>query len=130
MLCLPLKMRVLMTITGRHKTPRRAILLFCKECVSGNLNLCASPKCHFYPFKRQATLKDGIGVSLLKTIKAYCLHCVGYKSEEVKNCTGKDCPVFPFRLGRNPYLKGGSTDHLKQFRYGKDLNSTRQRNAF
>lgn len=95
-------------------TPRRAIMLFCRECVSGRIELCASPDCLFYPFKRPRTLESGMGVSILKTIKAYCLACVGNEYEEVKNCTGKDCPVFPFRLGRNPYLKGkgSSKEHM------------------
>ena len=110
-------------------TPRKAIISFCKECVAGNLDLCASPECGFYQFKRTRTLVDGIGLSLLKTIRAYCMECVGNEYEEVVNCTGKDCPVFPFRLGKNSSLKGGSAEHLKQFRYGKDLNPTRHNAA-
>jgi len=39
--------------------------------------------------------------SPLKAIRAMCLECVGYVSDEVKNCTAPDCPLYPFRLGRS-----------------------------
>ena len=39
--------------------------------------------------------------SPMKAIRAMCLECVGYVSDEVKNCTAPDCPVHPFRLGRS-----------------------------
>lgn len=100
-------------ITAQPRTPRKAIVLFCKECVSGNLELCASPNCLFYPFKRHKTL-SGAPKSILKTIKQYCLDCTGGQYNETKNCTGRDCPVYPFRLGRNQYLngRGCSREHM------------------
>jgi len=39
--------------------------------------------------------------SPLKAIRAMCLECVGYVTEEVKACTAPDCPLYPFRLGRS-----------------------------
>ena len=42
----------------------------------------------------------------LKAIRAMCLECVGYVSDEVKACTIPDCPLYPFRLGRS--VKGKS----------------------
>ena len=44
--------------------------------------------------------------SPLRAIRAMCLECVGYVSDEVKNCTITDCPLYPFRLGRS--VKGKS----------------------
>jgi len=44
--------------------------------------------------------------SPLRAIRAMCLECVGYVSDEVKACTITDCPLYPFRLGRS--VKGKS----------------------
>lgn len=41
--------------------------------------------------------------SPIKAIRAYCLECVGHQKNEVKRCTITVCPLFPFRMGRNPY---------------------------
>lgn len=38
-----------------------------------------------------------------RAIRAKCIDCSGGSSEEVKNCTVKDCPLYAFRFGRNPY---------------------------
>ena len=47
--------------------------------------------------------------SPIKAIKAKCLDCTcGYR-EEVKLCPISDCPLFPFRLGKNPFSKRGSS---------------------
>ena len=52
----------------------------------------------------------------LKAIRLFCLECMGWdrtksKSdkpfEDVKNCTDPMCPLFDFRFGKNPFLKGG-----------------------
>lgn len=43
--------------------------------------------------------------SPLKAIRANCLQCVGGSSNEVKLCTAKTCCLYPFRFGKNPYLK-------------------------
>ena len=39
----------------------------------------------------------------VKAIRAFCLECCGGSSYEVKDCTSKECNLYPFRLGRNPY---------------------------
>ena len=43
--------------------------------------------------------------SPLKAIKAKCLDCCCGQANEVKLCTCKDCPLFEFRFGKNPYYK-------------------------
>ena len=42
----------------------------------------------------------------MKAIRAMCLECVEYVSDEVKACTIPDCLLYPFRLGRS--VKGKS----------------------
>ena len=39
----------------------------------------------------------------LKQIRLYCLQCVCGSSEEVKRCSIKDCPLWSFRFGKNPF---------------------------
>jgi hypothetical protein len=38
-----------------------------------------------------------------KAIRAKCLDCSGNSSDEVKCCPVIDCPLWAFRLGKNPY---------------------------
>lgn len=39
----------------------------------------------------------------VKAIRAKCLDCSDGNSNEVKNCQIPSCPIFPFRLGKNPF---------------------------
>jgi hypothetical protein len=49
--------------------------------------------------------------SPLKAIRAHCVDCSGQSRAEVRLCAVKNCPLFPFRMGRNPNRKrtGGRT---------------------
>jgi len=40
--------------------------------------------------------------SPLKSIRAKCLDCSNNQKGEVLNCPIKECPIYPFRLGKNP----------------------------
>jgi len=35
----------------------------------------------------------------MTAIRANCLECVGWNNLEVKQCTSKKCPLYPFRFG-------------------------------
>jgi len=39
----------------------------------------------------------------VKAIREFCLDCSGGSSSEVKQCTSRNCPLFAFRFGKNPY---------------------------
>lgn len=39
----------------------------------------------------------------VKAIRAKCLDCCCNSQNEVKLCTTKNCPLYPFRFGKNPY---------------------------
>ena len=41
---------------------------------------------------------------ILKTIRAKCLDCTLDQKKEVELCPVKDCALWPFRLGKDPYL--------------------------
>ena len=35
-----------------------------------------------------------------RAIRAKCLDCCCWQSAEVRQCTAKNCPLYPFRMGR------------------------------
>lgn len=39
----------------------------------------------------------------VKAIRAKCLDCCCDQPGEVEHCPSKDCPLHPFRMGKNPY---------------------------
>ena len=41
----------------------------------------------------------------IKAIRAKCLDCCCGNQNEVKLCPINDCPLYPYRLGKNPYIK-------------------------
>lgn len=41
--------------------------------------------------------------SPLKRIREYCLQCVCGSPLEVKQCVITNCPLWDFRLGKNPF---------------------------
>lgn len=38
----------------------------------------------------------------LKAIRAKCLDCCAGQVAEVRHCTVKNCPLFPYRMGHRP----------------------------
>ena len=45
-------------------------------------------------------------LSPVKAIKKFCLDCVGGSAKERELCNDTDCPLFPYRLGKNPNRRG------------------------
>ena len=41
--------------------------------------------------------------SPLKAIRAHCIECMCGSPNEVRLCPIDDCPLFPFRFGKNPF---------------------------
>lgn len=39
----------------------------------------------------------------VKAIRAKCLDCSCFSSDEVQKCIMTDCPLYPFRFGVNPF---------------------------
>lgn len=50
-------------------------------------------------------MEDTVNVSPIKAIKAKCLDCCCGQKEEVKLCPATTCPLWGFRLGKNPNRK-------------------------
>ena len=50
-------------------------------------------------------VEDNVITNPVKAIKAKCIDCCCGSQREVKLCTAKECALYPFRMGRNPYRK-------------------------
>ena len=54
-----------------------------------------------------------IKLTPLRAIRKHCLECSGGSVREVKLCVIPRCPLFIYRLGRNPSRKGmGKIENL------------------
>lgn len=42
----------------------------------------------------------------LKSIRAKCLDCCCGQAQEVRLCSSQTCPLWPFRMGKNPNRAG------------------------
>lgn len=44
----------------------------------------------------------------VQAIRAKCIDCSAGERGEVKNCTMKDCPLYPYRMGKRPKVAGST----------------------
>jgi hypothetical protein len=38
----------------------------------------------------------------MKAIRCKCLECSAWSSSEVRSCSMRDCPLYPYRAGKKP----------------------------
>lgn len=63
----------------------------------------------------------------LQAIRAKCLDCMCGNRAEVKLCVCHDCPLFDFRLGKNPNIKRKElTDEQKAAMRDRALQNLRR----
>lgn len=89
-------------------TPKISVKKKCIECVSDPavVKNCGGDKmlgqgdengrCWFYPYR------NGRGRPSVKTIRKFCLECMGGSHKLVADCPSLNCPVHKFRFGSNP----------------------------
>ncbi len=41
--------------------------------------------------------------SPITAIRAFCVGCMGGQVYEVRKCTKRNCQLYPFRMGKNPF---------------------------
>lgn len=56
--------------------------------------------------RKERKMEEKIITSPLKIIRAKCLDCSGGAKRDVRECKFPDCPLYPFRMGKNPYRAG------------------------
>lgn len=49
----------------------------------------------------------------MKAIRLKCLDCCCGSANEVKLCTCADCPLYDFRLGKNPNIRREYTEEQR-----------------
>ena len=62
----------------------------------------------------------------IKAIREKCLDCCCYQKEEVKLCTCTDCPLYPFRMGKNPFRKKRELSEEQREQAAERLQSARK----
>ena len=89
-------------------TPKKSVRRKCVECVGSpfQVETCGGDQmigqgdvnniCHFFPYR------NGDGRPSVKTIRKFCLDCMGQTSRLVTECASSSCPVHLFRFGTNP----------------------------
>ncbi len=51
-------------------------------------------------------LMSATKATLLKNIHQKCMDCSAYQSKEIELCPSDDCPLWPFRMGKDPFKTG------------------------
>lgn len=52
--------------------------------------------------------------SMLKVIREKCLDCCVQQHSEVRLCHITTCPLWPYRMGKNPFHRRRMTDEQKK----------------
>ena len=50
----------------------------------------------------------------LSAIRNFCISCMGDQPRLVKDCTSKNCPLYPYRTGHNTNSKRTMTEEQRQ----------------
>ena len=56
----------------------------------------------------------------VKAIRAFCLECSGGSRKDLAECTAKDCTLYPFRFGKNPYYMASIAAGLEKKKEEKE----------
>ena len=94
-----------------RKSPSQTIRAHCHYCVqsrsdskvencTGHIVFATGAPCPFYEYRM------GKKRSSVKNLRRFCLDCMGGNIAAVKECSTYDCLIYPFRMGKNPALKG------------------------
>ena len=78
----------------------------------------------------EKTEQTKIITSPIKAIRAKCLDCCCGQANEVKLCTCKDCPLYAFRFGKNPYLfteeqRQAMAERMRKMAEAREANKTK-----
>lgn len=66
------------------------------------------------PYKETEDLHGHTKKPLLKVIRKKCLDCCGGLHGEVRKCHITDCPLWPYRMAKNPFHTRLMTQNQKQ----------------
>jgi len=57
----------------------------------------------------------------IKSIRNYCVHhCCSESTRDVRECQASDCPLYQYRMGKNPTRRGiGGNPKIEELNSGK-----------
>ena len=65
--------------------------------------------------------------SILKVIVAFCDECMGDQHSFVVDCTAKTCPLYEFRLGKDPRpSRKGNSAALQAYKNRTRINDPKE----
>ena len=65
----------------------------------------------------------------IKAIREKCLDCCCGCASEVKECTIEECPIYPYRFGKNPFRQKREMTEEERKELGDRLREARKSNA-
>jgi hypothetical protein len=75
----------------------------------------SGPKnCGFMEAKAKLKAMGFEPVPVLKAIRTKCLDCSGGMASEVRDCLVRNCALYPFRMGTNPWRAPVSDEHRQR----------------
>jgi len=105
-----------------HITPIKAIRRKCLDCSGGSykeVKECpcfedngSIEKCFLWPYRLGKKPKEKPELTPIKAIRKYCLWCCCGSYKEVKECPVVDCPLYEYRMRKNPKRKFKSTSKM------------------
>lgn len=54
--------------------------------------------------------------SPLRAIRTFCVLCMGCQPKMVAKCSAPKCPLYPFRMGKNPFQKHSKDSKTRRTR--------------
>lgn len=67
-------------------------------------------------------------LSPLKSIRTFCLGCVGNVPSEVKMCPSTKCPLYPYRFGKDVRQTGRKRSPAQIEAFNKMMEEKRKKN--
>ncbi len=124
---------------NKELTPIKAIRERCKDCSETPEEIKNCPcfendgsieKCPLWPYRmgRRPTEEEkekfGKYLTPIKSIRKYCLWCCCGSRKLVRECPVKDCPLWIYRMGKNPCRKGIGNNYKMPFKSQKSVVET------
>ena len=64
--------------------------------------------------KEEFDYEVSLNKNTMRAIRLKCYDCSSYQSNEAKDCPVTNCPLYPFRNGKNPFRKRELTEDEKR----------------
>ena len=102
-----------------NRTPKQTVHAWCHYCIQdrqdsevencgGQLVYATGQPCPFFPYRMGKRVP-------VKVIRAFCLECMGGRTDFVLDCSTFNCQLYPYRMGKNEALaRRGDESRLRR----------------